>query len=91
MIAYFYLSYVTSDFLFQLIGNLVFKNIPDAFDCIDDGTVLIPLTNGSAAYMLIMSLLLLSFSVMVLLVFYKIPENFGLVATRGRRIKRSMF
>lgn len=79
MIAGFYLSYVITDFVFQMIGNAVFS-LSEDFTCEGDGTVLLPLTNSAAAFVLAQSLIMLSFSVMVLLVFFRIPDSYKLIA-----------
>ena len=58
----------------------------------NEGTVLEPKNNVGAAFLLIQSLILLSFSIMVLIVFYKVPDSYKLVV-KGRllrnRIKHS--
>lgn len=82
MIAAFYLSYVIGDLTYQLMGNILFD--PDeAFTCESGGTVIIPKTEAGVIYLLIHSALLLSFSVMVLLVFFRIPDHYRLVAKKG--------
>lgn len=80
LVAAFYLGYVVSDIAYQVLGNLLFDPDRD-FLCKENGTVAAPITNGGAIYMLIHSLILLSFSIMVLLVFYVVPaRQFRLVA-----------
>jgi hypothetical protein len=69
------------------MGNLFFDP-GQAFTCQDGGTVIIPLTEAGAIYLLIFSCLILSFSVMVLLVFYRIPHHYRLVAIPGNQISR---
>jgi hypothetical protein len=64
IIAGFYLVYVIGDFIFQITGNALFTLGVD-YDC-EDTTTIVPLTDGAAAYLLVESLILLSFSVMVL-------------------------
>lgn len=87
MISGFYLTYVICDITYQLIGNILFE--PDSdFLCNDGGTVITPTTEAGAVYLLIHSLLLLSFSVMVLLVFFRIPDHYKLVAKRENVISR---
>lgn len=79
MIAGFYLTYVIFDSTMQVLGNAMFE--PDIdFRCEGEGRVVVPTTDGGAWFMLAHSLLTLSFTVMVLLVFYKIPDTYRLVA-----------
>jgi len=87
MISAFYLTYVVSDIIYQMIGNLAFEPNSDFF-CDAGGTVITPKTDLGAIYMLIHSLLLLSFSIMVLLVFFRIPDHYKLVAKRTNVISR---
>jgi hypothetical protein len=84
LIAAFYLGYVVSDIAYQILGNLLFDPNKD-FLCKENGTVAAPINNAGAIYMLIHSLILLSFSVMVLLVFYIVPaRQFKLVGGSER-------
>lgn len=82
VIAGFYLGYVVLDFLVQGIGNAVIREDTD-FDC-RDNSVIVPMNNSGATFLLIQTILLLSFTIMVLLVFYKIPDNFGLIAKKNK-------
>jgi hypothetical protein len=81
VIAGFYLGYVVLDLLVQVIGNAVIREDTD-FDCRDDSTI-VPMNNSGATFLLVQTIILLSFTIMVLLVFYKIPDNFGLIAKQG--------
>ena len=86
IIAGFYLSYVIGDFIFQIVANEAF-DIGKDFDCIDD-TVVVPLTNTGAAFLMVQSILLLSFTVMVLIVFYAIPDRYKLIAKKRKKIRK---
>ena len=70
----------------QLLGNWIF-NDPEDYMCVDDDTALVPATNIFASYMLVHSLTVLSFAVMVIIVFYMIPASFNLIA-KGNDIKK---
>ena len=50
IISAFYLCYVLSDFIFQGVGNAVF-DLTNDFKCVN-GTVLIPMNDSGAAYLL---------------------------------------
>jgi hypothetical protein len=80
VIAGFYLGYVVLDLLVQVIGNAVIREDTD-FDCRNDSTI-VPMNNSGATFLLVQTIILLSFTIMVLLVFYKIPDNFGLIAKK---------
>jgi hypothetical protein len=59
------------------IGNALFEDNKD-FVCIEVVEV-IPLNNSGATYLLFYTLLMLLFSFMMWCVFYKIPDNYGLI------------
>ena len=81
MISAFYLIFVIGDIAYKILANVLFEpNIE--FTCNEGGTVITPNTEAGAVYLLIHSLLVLSFSVMVLLVFFRIPDYYKLVAKR---------
>lgn len=45
-----------------------------------------PLSNKGAAFLLVYTLLLLTFSLMIWFVLYKIPDRHGLISKRGERL-----
>ena len=51
------------------------------YECQTDNTQLYPLNNKGASFMLAQSLLLMSYSCMVLMVFYVVPAKYRLIAS----------
>jgi hypothetical protein len=66
------------------VGNRLFEKDHD-FICEGD-TELIAINNGGAAFLLVYTLFLLSFSVMIWFVFYKIPDLYGLIPKRAVKL-----
>ncbi len=60
------------------VGNFLFRE-GDDFLCMKD-TDLIAINNSGAFFLLIYSLLLLSFTLMIWYAFYKIPDNYGFIS-----------
>lgn len=60
------------------IGNYLFA-IDDDFKC-DEETQIIITSNGGAAFFFVYTLLVFAFSFMIWLVFYKIPDHYGLIS-----------
>lgn len=59
------------------IGNYLLK-YDDSFVCIDD-TELLPLDNDGATFLFVYTVFILSFTVMIWLAIYKIPDYYGLI------------
>lgn len=51
-----------------------------------NGTALIAINNSGAMFLMIYSLLLLSFTLMIWYAFYKIPDNYGLISKRTKHL-----
>lgn len=64
----------------MIIGNALFREDED-FVCIDDSCVLVT-NNSGAGFSLVYSVLILSYSIMLLVVFYHFPSKYGLIAKR---------
>ena len=77
MLAVSYFVFVLTDFIMMAIGNALFEDNKD-FVCIEVVEV-IPLNNSGATYLLFYTILLMLFSFMMWCVFYKIPDNYGLI------------
>ena len=86
VISVFYIVYIILDFLMQIIGNEI---IDDQIKC-QDRFVIIPANNVGAAYFLFQNILSVTFTVMVLLVFYRIPDKYRLIVRfKNTKIKGS--
>lgn len=68
------------DCLMMTIGNALFEEDKD-FYCIDDSTV-IASNNSGAGFLLVYCILLISYSLMLWVIFYKLPSSYGLIAIR---------
>lgn len=68
------------DFLMMTIGNELFEEDTD-FYCVDDSMVIASNNNG-AGFLLIYCILLISYSLMLWVIFYKLPSSYGLIAVR---------
>jgi hypothetical protein len=64
----------------QIVGNSAFPHDRGDFACIMNGNAVVPLTNIGAIYFFLEDIAILSFSVVVLVVFYVIPDQFKLIA-----------
>ena len=67
-----------TDTMLLLFGNILFLEDAD-FYCLNNNIV-IPTNNGGASFLLGYSLHLLMFSLMLWVVFYKIPSKYGLIS-----------
>ena len=65
------------DILMLSIGNILF-NAKEDFDCYDDVEI-IPLNNSGAAFLLFYSFLIFVFSFTLWIIYYKIPDFYGLI------------
>lgn len=75
VISVFYISYVILDIMMQIIGNeLIDKEI----EC-QNNFVIIPTNNKGAGFFLAQNALVLSFTFMVLLVYFLIPDKYRLI------------
>lgn len=61
------------------VGNALFDSERD-FKCVETNNNLIVLNNGGAAYLFFYTLDIYLFSFMIWYVFYRIPDNFGLIS-----------
>lgn len=80
VISGFYIAYVAFSLGFELFGDLIFSSSA-SFQCLDGGRSLMPMTVGASAFNFLHDIVMLSFSVMVLIVFYVIPDRFKLIAS----------
>eukprot|EP00347_Sterkiella_histriomuscorum_P006135 403353934 len=78
LLAASYFNFVFIDFLMMSIGNYSLF-IDEDFTCTSDSYIQV-ISDGSAIFFFVYSLLLLAFSFMMWVIFYKIPDHYGLIS-----------
>lgn len=62
--------------MFMGLGNVLFDD--SDFECINENDIQ-PRNNDGASFLLVYTLVLYGFSVVMFVVFYKVPEHYGLI------------
>eukprot|EP00347_Sterkiella_histriomuscorum_P022799 403337114 len=83
VLALSYLIFVICDVLILSLGNVLFDSGAD-FICADNSEV-IASNNDGAIFLLFYSILILTFSLTLWFIYYKIPDHFGLVHKNNRQ------
>jgi hypothetical protein len=72
-----YFCFVVLDFILMGIGNVLMERDHD-FIC-ENQTELLSINNAGAAFLLLYTLFMLSFSIMIWFIFYKLPDIYSLI------------
>jgi hypothetical protein len=77
MLATYYLIFSMVDCLLMMLGNKIFRKNAD-FECFN-GSCVVPLNDAGAVFLISYTILILLYSLMIWVIFYKIPEQYGLI------------
>ena len=77
MLSSYYLIFTVIDCFLMIVGNSLFSEDAD-FACYDGHTI-IPLNNAGATYLMLYTFLILCYSLVIWIVFYRIPVRFSLL------------
>lgn len=81
ILAFSCLGFTLVDLIMMITGNHLFSKGSD-FQCLN-GNQIEASSEGGAIFFLVYMLLLYGFSLMMWLVFYKVPDRYGLVISRS--------